>query len=354
MQQNTDPLDVQKNEIYACDEKLALMIAQNDHSFTIIKDSGFINFIKALQPRYTINSISYYENIICQDIFQRMQTDLKQELSMLDSVSLSTSIWWETGGPGLLCLSCHGISSDFQTKQFYLKCEPLDQRHTTDVRNIISSSSLELHLPKDKINCIIRDDGACSVHLLKMCVKYALDSNENLQQLDNKCLQIAKHFEQSQTAYNHLKYIHEKRLNREPFILWNTEENSNSWNSMFRLKACLLQLKDAMSVYSEEYNMVKIYPDEWVDIDLCIRVIQPIEEIINIWSDSTASSVIPLIAALRDSLRTDIHNFVSSVVRFVYDYVYLIRVFKINYCICRLFARLPANYWKSWNRGALR
>ncbi|KAM8716334.1 hypothetical protein ACLKA7_003247 [Drosophila subpalustris] len=59
--------------------------------------------------------------------------------------------------------------------------------------------------------------------------------------------------------------------------------------------------------------MVKIYPDEWLDIELCNRVIQPIEEIINIWGDSTASSVIPLIAALRESLRTDVHNFVSSV-----------------------------------------
>lgn len=299
------------------------MIAQNDHSFTMIKDSGFINFIKALQPRYTIKSISHYENIICQEIYLRMQTDLKQELFMLDSVSLATSIWWEAGGPGLFCLSCHGISSDFQTKQFYLKCEPLDQRHITDVRHIISSSTQELHLPKEKINCIIRDDGACSVHLLKLCVKYALDSNEHLKQLDNKCLQIAKHFEQSQIAYNHLKYIYEKRLNRGPLPLWNTKEHSNCWNAMFRLKAFLLQLKDALSVYSEEYNMVKVYPDEWIDIDLCGRVIQPIEEIINIWSDSTASSVIPLIAALRDSLRTDIHNFVSSVVRFVYDYVHI-------------------------------
>lgn len=309
---------MQKNEIYACDEKLALMIAQSDHSFDIIKGSGFIDLIKALQPRYTINSISYYENIICQEIYQRMQTQLKQELTLLDSVSLATSIWWQAGGSGLLCLSCHGISSDFRAKQFYLKCEPLDQRHTTDVRNIISSTSLELQLPKEKIHCIIRDDGACTVHLLKLCVKYALDSNEHLKQLDTKCLQIAKHFEQSQIAYNHLKYIHEKRLNRESFPWWNTVESSNSWNAIFRLKACLLQLKDALSVYAEEYNMVKIYPDEWLDIDLCARVIQPIEEIINIWSDSTASSVIPLIAALRDSLRTDVHNFVSSVVKYIY------------------------------------
>ncbi|KAH8411927.1 hypothetical protein KR222_002513 [Zaprionus bogoriensis] len=316
LQPQADPLAVLQNEIYACDEKLALLLAQCDLSFQTLKSSAFQSFVKALQPRYTLHSLGYYENILCQEIYARMQAQLKQQLCQLDSVSLATSVWWQAGGPGLLCLSCHGISSDFQAKQFQLKCEPLDERgHNADMRHIISSASVELQLAKERIHCIIRDDGACSVQLLKLCVKHALESNEQLQQLDAKCMQIAKHFEQSQIAYNQLKYIHEKRLNREAFAHWCTEEQSSgsSWNAMFRLKACLLQLKDALSIYAEEYNMVKIYPDEWLDIDLCNRVIQPIEEIVHIWSDSTASSVIPLIAALRDSLRTDVHNFVSSV-----------------------------------------
>lgn len=247
---------------------------------------------------------------------------------MLDSVSLATSISWGTGGQGLLSLSCHGISNDFQSKQFHLKCEALDGRHTDDVacriRVTIANVCQELQLPKEKINCIIRDEGTCiqgaiiecNVHLLKICVKYALESNEHLKQLDAKCLQISKHFQQSHIAYNHLKYIHEKQLNREPLQLMEHNDNHLDWSAIFRLKGRLLKLKDALSIYAEEYNMVKIYPDEWLDIDLGQRVIQPIEEIVNIWSgtSATASSVIPLIAALRDSLRTDVHNFVSSVV----------------------------------------
>ncbi|XP_064548899.1 zinc finger BED domain-containing protein 4 [Drosophila montana] len=328
---DTDPLEVQRpidsDEAYACDEKLALMIVQHDYSFSLIKGAGFVNFIKVLQPRYTINTISYYENMICQDIYQRMQAQLKQQLVMLESVSLATSIWWGSGGQGLLSLSCHGIFSDFQPKQLHLKCEALDKGQTEEVTcripNMISNAIHELQLPKEKINCIIRDEGTCtqgavvecSVHLLKLCVKYAIESNEHLQQLDAKCLQIVKHFEQSHIAYNHLKYIHERRLNRDPLPLMEPNETPLSWNAIFRLKARLLKLKDALSIYAEEYNMVKMYPDEWLDIDLGNRVIQPIEEIISIWSDtsSTASSVIPLIAALRDSLRTDVHNFVSSV-----------------------------------------
>ncbi|XP_030556696.1 zinc finger BED domain-containing protein 4 isoform X2 [Drosophila novamexicana] len=256
-----------------------------------------------------------------------MLAQLKQQLVMLESVSLATSIWWGSAGQGLLSLSCHGIFSDFQPKHLHLKCEALDKRQTEEVAcripNMISNAIHELQLSKEKINCIIRDEGTCtqgavvecSVHLLKLCVKCAIESNEHLQQLDAKCLQIAKHFEQSHIAYNNLKYIHERRLNREPFPLMESNESQLGWNAIFRLKARLLKLKDALSVYAEEYNMGKVYPDEWLDIDLGNRVIQPIEEIISIWSDTsaTASSVIPLIAALRDSLRTDVHNFVSSV-----------------------------------------
>lgn len=303
------------------------MIAQSDHSFKMINNIGFINFIKALQPRYKVNTIRYYENIICQDIYQQMQSQLKQLLTTFDSVSLATSLWSNQSGQGLLSLCCYGISSGFQPKQFHLKCEAFNEGHTSDIasriRNLISNASLEFQLPKEKIHCVVRDEGTCtqgsviecSVHLLQLCVKYAIESNEHIKQLDSKCLQIAKHFQQSQIANQHLRYIHEKRLNREPVdALIETEDNCFKWNSIFRLKANLLKLKDALSIYAEEYNMVKIYPDEWLDIDLCNRVIQPIDEILNIWNDSTASSVIPLIAALRDSLRTDVHNFVSSVV----------------------------------------
>ncbi|KAH8263743.1 hypothetical protein KR044_013377, partial [Drosophila immigrans] len=322
---NADPLE----EFNAIDRSLALMIAQSDQSFNMIEGVGFMNLIKTLQPRYTLNPISYYVNIICQDVHQRMHSHLMQELTNLDSLTLATSLHCCDGsGPGLLTLSGYGISNDFQAREFHLKCQPMDEDHMTDisgqVHNIIASAIVELQLPKEKIHCIIRDERTstqltqieCSISLLKLCVKSALDANEQLTLLDAKCVQIVKHFQQSQIAHNQLKYIHEKHLSRTEFpSLFDYKENPQKWNSIFQLKASLLQVKDALSIYGEEHSasvMVNIYPDEWLDIELGNRVIQPIEEIIGIWHKSKSSSVIPLIAALRDSLRSDIHNYVSS------------------------------------------
>ncbi|KAH8279797.1 hypothetical protein KR054_005937, partial [Drosophila jambulina] len=318
-----DPLESEESLFKArCDEKLALMLL--NHSFAFIEGQGFVNFVKVLQPRYVIRSKSYYESLLCHDIYRRMQAHVKQQVDLLDSISLSTCLWW--GGDnseGLLSLSCSAISRDFQSHRFTLRCEAINYECPSKlaccVRDLIPGAAIEV--PKERVHCIIRDEltalpGSlpdCSVHRLQMCVRFALQSNEVLQNLSSKCKQIVDHFAHDQMAYDHLKFIQEIRLKREARSV--LPAVPQGWNATFQMMASVFRMKDALSLYSEEYNLVQIYPDEWTDIDLCNKVMQPCEEIIKIWSypSTSASSVIPLVAALRDSLRTDVHNYVSSV-----------------------------------------
>ncbi|XP_017069963.2 zinc finger BED domain-containing protein 4 [Drosophila eugracilis] len=320
----TDPDPLDTDEISynpRSDEKLALMLL--NHSFEFIEESTFVNFVRVLQPRFLIQPRSYYENILCEDIHRKMQEHLKKQLNLLDAVSLSTSLYQDQNGEGLLSLSCSGISGDFQSVRLMLKCEALNSESTSKVacyiRDLIPSSTIEI--PKEKTHCIIRDEitalpGSlpdCSVHRLHMCVRIALQSNELLQNLSSKCKQIVDHFASSKMANDHLKFIQEIRLTRDPCRL--KPFDPFQWNSTFHMMASVFRMKDAVSLYCEEYNLVQIYPDEWIEIDLCNKVMQPCEETIKIWSNplTTTSSVIPLVAALRDSLRTDVHNYVSSV-----------------------------------------
>ncbi|KAH8329280.1 hypothetical protein KR074_006895 [Drosophila pseudoananassae] len=304
-----------------CDEKLALMFLSQ--SFDFINGTGFISFIRTLQPRYVIQPKSYYEKILCQDVHRRVHSQIKQQVDLLDAISLSISLWWGGQGEGLLSLSCSGITRDFRYNSFMLRCEAINYESATKVscsiRDLIPNLTVEL--PKDKIYCVVRDEltaapGSlpdCSVHRLQMCVRFALQSNEVLMNLSSKCKQIVDHFASSKMAHDHLKFIQEMRLKRDPCSI--LKGASSKWNATFQMMARLLRMKDAITLYAEEYSLVQIYPDEWVDIDLCNKVMQPCEEIIKIWSSpsTSASSVIPLVAALRDSLRTDVHNYVSSV-----------------------------------------
>ncbi|XP_017041385.1 E3 SUMO-protein ligase ZBED1 [Drosophila ficusphila] len=317
-----DPLDTEDVSCSArCDEKLALMLL--NLSFKFIEEPGFVNFVRVLQPRYVIQSRNYYENLLCKDIHRKMQAHLKEQIDLLDAISLSTSYWRCDSGEGLLTLTCSGISRDFQSHRLMLKCEAVNYGSSSKlaccIRDLIPS--LPLEVPKEKIHCVIRDETTavsgslpdCSVHRLQMCVRFSLQSNELLQNLSSKCKQIVDHFASSKMGHDHLKFIQEIRLTRDACKLQSYDPLQ--WNSTFQMMASVFRMKDAISLYCEEYNLVQIYPDEWIDIDLCSKVMQPCEEIIKIWSNpsTTTSSVIPLVAALRDSLRTDVHNYVSSV-----------------------------------------
>ncbi|SPP81549.1 uncharacterized protein LOC117584298 isoform X1 [Drosophila guanche] len=315
-----DPLETGNEEqLYArCDEHLAQIFL--NHSFDLLDSSGFINLVQVLHSSYVIKTRSYYENILCQDIHKRAHTRVKLKLDLLDAISLSSSLRW-ANNDGLLSFTCFGISSDFQAQRFTLKCKALNYEDADRVAYCIQDLISFLELPKEKVHCIIRDKATvlagappdCCVSLLQMCVRFALQDNQMLQNLISKCKQIVDQFASSLLAHEHLKFIQGMRLKQEPCSI--LDESPIKWNSAFKMMGRVLKLKDALMLYAEEYSLVEIYPDEWLDMDLCMKLMQPVEEIMNMWSQpsTTASSVIPLVAALRGSLQADLHNFVPSV-----------------------------------------
>ncbi|XP_022219331.2 uncharacterized protein LOC111072049 [Drosophila obscura] len=319
-----DPLEMgNADELFArCDEQLAQVFLSPRISFDLIESPRFISFVKALNSDYLIRARGYYENILCHGIHKRVQTRVEQKVDLLDAISLSSSLCW-ANNDGLLSLSCFGISNDFQAQRCTLKCKALNYEDTDRVAYCIQNLifGLEMELPQEKVHCIIRDEATalagalpdCCVSRLQMCVRFALQESQLLQNLSSKCKQIVDHFASSTMAHEHLKFIQEIRLNQEPCSM--LDKSPIKWNSTFEMMGRVLKMKEALSLYAEEYSLVEIYPDEWLDIDLCKKVMQPCEEIIKMWSDpsTTASSVIPLVAALRDSLQTDVHNFGSSV-----------------------------------------
>ncbi|EDW77998.1 uncharacterized protein Dwil_GK24779 [Drosophila willistoni] len=303
-----------------CDEKLALMLV--NFSFDMIEGEGFINFIRTLQPKYVIQSRMYYENLLCHHIYPKLKAQLHTKLEQLESYTLILGHHRENES-GLVILNCSGISSDFQFVKFVLKCKVFQygERHDEDLMKQLVDNNW-WPLCQKKIHCILRDESTtlgdiqtdCNVARLKLCVQNAFDSNEPLQQLARKCKAIVKHFESHPMARDHLNYIQVNRLKREYQPIFET--NNTEWNSIYTQMADLYKMKDSLCIYAEEFNsFIQIYPDEWLEIDLFTKVVQPFIEIIKIWSEDTtlASSVIPLVAALRDSLQTDMHNFVSSV-----------------------------------------
>ncbi|XP_068140822.1 zinc finger BED domain-containing protein 4 [Drosophila tropicalis] len=317
-----DPLEATEAPFNSalCDEKLALMLV--NFSFNMIEGEGFIHFMRTLQPKYVIQSRMYYENLLCHHIYPKFKAQLNIKLEQLDAYTMILGHHRDNES-GLVTLNCSGISSDFQFLKFLLKCKVFEHgdRHGDDIMKQLVDNNW-WPLSQKKIHCILRDESTtlgdsltdCNVERLKLCIQSAFDSNETFQQLARKCKEIVKHFECHQMAKDHLNYIQVNRLKREYQPIFET--NNTEWNSIYTQMAELYKMKDSLSIYAEEFNsFIQIYPDEWLEMDKFSKVVQPFLEIIKIWSEDTtlASSVIPLVAALRDSLQTDMHNFASSV-----------------------------------------
>lgn len=69
----------------------------------------------------------------------------------------------------------------------------------------------------------------------------------------------------------------------------------------------LLKIKDSMILYLSTYNKITISTDEWLDMEKCIVVLKPFEEITRELSSTKIliSSVIPLIHVLKSTLQEE-------------------------------------------------
>lgn len=69
----------------------------------------------------------------------------------------------------------------------------------------------------------------------------------------------------------------------------------------------LLKIKDSMILYLSTYNKITISTDEWRDMEKCVAILKPFEEITRELSSTNIliSSVIPLLYVLKSTLQEE-------------------------------------------------
>ncbi|EFN72128.1 Putative AC9 transposase, partial [Camponotus floridanus] len=87
--------------------KLAIMIAKDFQLLSIVEDKGFIDFIKALNPRYAIPSRKIMTNSILPECCEIAKQNLKDLLEKVHSVSLTIDGWTSTANESYLGITCH-------------------------------------------------------------------------------------------------------------------------------------------------------------------------------------------------------------------------------------------------------
>lgn len=236
-------------------------------------------------------------------------------------MSFTTDIWTEPGaGVSLLSYTVHGIDTDFKRQSLVLKCVTLNDRHTGDlVAQHLDDLREEWEIPRLKLHVMVRDGGSnmkraarvlqvndvdCTVHQLQLCIRSALGSNEYVKSLLARCKQIATHFNHSITAQNELSDLQE-RLGLSKLAV--VQECPTRWNSMFHMVERLIEIKDAIILYTSQHpNLPQLAPNDWVQLESCAKILKPFDEVTKSLSSTEAciSSVIPLIHVLTCTMQT--------------------------------------------------
>jgi len=144
------------------------MIAKDIQPFSIVDDEGFRNFLKVLDPRYTLPSRTTLQNVQMQNIYPEMTVKLQTILVKVDQCAITMDCWTSKANTGYLTITVLFIDEKFQLRSAMLSTQPLlcATNHSAD--NIASSLRAELInwylLPKV---CAIETDNASS--MIKAC-----------------------------------------------------------------------------------------------------------------------------------------------------------------------------------------
>ena len=192
---------------------------------SIVEDSGFNEFVFALDPRYKLPSKRTVMRLLLTQRYETTKGSIMKELQEIESVAITTDFWTSRNTESYITVSCHFIDQLWGLKSYILSTYQVKMSHTAE--NIAS----ELKAITDKwgitakITCIVTDNAAnivaaahltgwqhlpCMAHTLNLIVQESIEKVEDLVVLRRKCRQIVTYFKQSVKAKDKLQEIQKR------------------------------------------------------------------------------------------------------------------------------------------------
>jgi hypothetical protein len=304
------------------DRMIAEMIALQNLSFNFVEGTGFRRVMNAALPKYKLRRRDFFSSHLCDYFYNKLAKKIKDLLAEFEKLSFTTDLWSDLhSGVSLLSLTAHGISNDFRKISIILKCEVMHGRHTGDVISTKFEKILqEWGINRQAVHCMVRDRGSnmikamqlsgfenvnCAIHQIQLCIRAGIDSQEWLQELIVKLKKIVTHFNHSLVARDELTKIQKERLNQPALFV--IQDCPTRWNSTFYMMERFAKLKDSLVLYLSANPIAMISPEDWINVQKFVQIMQPFEEITRNLSNSqvSISSVIPLIEVLMTTLQQE-------------------------------------------------
>lgn len=297
------------------DRKLLNLFIKDLQPFSVVEDSGFKEFISALNPGYQLPSRYVISNTLLPALYEQCLTDTRNLVATGKTFCLTTDAWTSINATSYVAFTAHFLDANFQLRSVLLECSASDLPHTS--ANLSSELNRVVHEwgIEDKIILAVSDNASnvqkalkelgwehlgCIAHTINLIVKDGL-KHQVIQTIIEKVRTIVKHFRRSNKANEKLvKY--QQNLGKAPLKL--LLEVATRWNSCFYMLQRCVELEEAMksTLAIIDRDLPILTATEWTIIkELCL-ILKPFEDVTKTLSGSqycTAALVIPMFNGLK-------------------------------------------------------
>ncbi|CAH1975707.1 unnamed protein product [Acanthoscelides obtectus] len=115
----------------ALDRHFLRMFAMDYQPFRVVEDDGFVQFVKALDPRYKLPCRQTISNKLLPGLYEEVKEAIKRNLAEAKHVALTIDAWTSISQDPYLAVTAHYVRED-KLKAACLDCVVLPGRHSAE------------------------------------------------------------------------------------------------------------------------------------------------------------------------------------------------------------------------------
>jgi hypothetical protein len=318
----------------AVNRKVIQMIVSDNQPFTIVEDTGFVNLIAHLQPKYCMPSRRYFSETMLPRLYEESRKTAVRMIEKAESLAFTSDIWTaSTCNEAFVSLSAHWIDDEFKRQSLVLNAKHFPERHTgQNIADMFQEMFTEWKIQPNRRHCLVRDGAAnmelasdlagltsvhCFIHALQLVVHDAVLSQRAVVDMLARTRKLVTHFSHSSLACTALKdlqkqdatasHSNDSSSSDTVTVLLPVQDVSTRWNSTYLMCERAIKIKRSLQLYLADHDQVqKLSANDWILMEKLVYVLKPFFDLTQKLSsdNSSISRVIVDVILLDDCLAT--------------------------------------------------
>lgn len=235
---------------------IANHIVQDLRPLDSVNDTGFVQLVKLLEPRYTMKSRTHITEEVLPAMYLEVRKEVQQKLNAADYVALTTDGWTSRTSKSFITITAQVITEKYQLEEFVLSTKECLESHTGEnLANDFQKSIEEWGLKTTEVS-VTTDNAAnivlamnkanvmthirCMAHTLNLATQKGL---EPISRLLGRVRRVVQYFHRSTVASNILRKTQEQLEMPKLSLIMDV---TTRWNSTYDMIERYIALQPAI------------------------------------------------------------------------------------------------------------